>query len=321
MAIFAFIWHTILITPQVLIRFIPYLLVYGLLAVGIMQSTENIYVIAIVMFVLNTYGIAMLFLLGIRAGLVAVKATTPAVAGGMLNSATRILFFHMLLQLVLVVILLALIYALFIFVLGPSMAPDAMREFELLATLTEQDRGFSGFTADAMAQLTLPATIAGGLYVIGLGGIIAVFGIPMAAVAANAVHHSPKNDMIMGMGRYWLPQAMIYWLFNLPPFLLLMNISPDQLLFLANFSAPQLTGMVIGIYVFQVFATCASYSAMAIGYALLKDETARIRAAESRPEFDYEAERENLKSLRAQRTSGRSGASVYDPVSAGSSDT
>ena len=33
--------------------------------------------------------------------LIAVKATTPAVAGGILNSATRILFFHMLMQLML----------------------------------------------------------------------------------------------------------------------------------------------------------------------------------------------------------------------------
>ena len=313
MSIFAFIWHTLLITPQVMIRYLPYLLIYGLIVVGIQQSTENVYVIGIVMFLMNTYGIALLFTLGIRGALIAVRATQPAVAGGILNATTRILFFHMLLQLLLLVIWVAVLYALFAFVLGPNMAPTAMGEFDLMGILAEQGRNFSGFSDAAVAEMRTVTMIIGALYVIGLGGIIAIFGVPMAAVAANAVQHSPKNDMIFGMGRFWLSQAVVYWMFNLPPVLFLATVSPDQLLYLAGLSAPTMTAVAIAAYVFMVFAGCASYSAMAIGYELLKTELAVERRAQAVPDLDYDAERETLKSLRAKRTAERSGAALYDP--------
>lgn len=310
MSFFAFIAGSLALSVPVFLRYLPILVVYVLAWAGLITATENIYVIALIGFLLGTFGVAFLFVNGIRGGLQVLRATTAPTASGLMNATTRVLFFHCLLQLMLSIVLIVILNLVMLTVVIPATMPDLAPILEKVFS-SQALEGFAMITPEIEAQLRTPYLIYSILIAAVMGGVIGVFGVPMAAVAANAVQHSPQNDMIYGMTEFWPHQMLLYVIAQLPVILVNAYLLPVGGADEFNLSALPIALIMSWIYL--VYAPSISWAGMALAYKTVRDDRYRQRQAESRPEIDYEAERENLRSLRRVRTEDKKLAGMYDP--------
>ncbi len=315
MSIFAFIPQAFALSLQVFLRYLPILAMYILFWVALFLTTSNPWVIGLIGFILGTYGTAFLFVTGIRAGLMSLKATTAPTASGLLDTTTRVLFFHCLLQLLVGIVLMAIVMSAIYFVLFPILAPEAHAWVELVRNA--EDPNLIAPMSDAIAdQMRLPFMIASIAYTFVIGALLGIFGVPMAAVSANAVQHSPQNDMIFGMGQYFFSQMLLYVIAQAIPLVILALFAPASMLFPTDAALETVGLLIICIGLYGLYSPAISWAGMALGYKLHRDEIARQRKAEAMPEIDYEAERNNLRTLRAQRAVESAGATMYDPRAA-----
>ena len=322
MGFFEFITRALALSPFVFLRYLPALITFGLILVGIILSTDNIWVIGLVGFIMGTFGTAFLVVWGIRGGLGAIGATAAGTADGYMSVVPRTLFVHLLLQLIFAVAISAVAYFVVSTFVLPVVAPGVVENYWAVLTALQSGEQsqidgiaplIAGFEADpGPLRLTL-AILNGGLYLV-FGICVGVFGVPMAALSANAVQYSPQNDMIFGLARYFPHQFTLYLIAFALPVTLIALFGPIGLQFDAftgGLSQPILAG-VLGVYF--LFAPCISYAGMALGYQQVREKVADERRAQSTPVIDRDAERKNLASLRKVRTEGRTGAKVYDPV-------
>ena len=101
-----------------------------------------------------------------------------------------------------------------------------------------------------------------------------------------------------------------------PPLVILALFAPASMLFPTDAALETVGLLIICIGLYGLYSPAISWAGMALGYKLHRDEIARQRKAEAMPEIDYEAERNNLRTLRAQRAVESAGATMYDPRAA-----
>ncbi|NNU79705.1 hypothetical protein HMH01_04545 [Halovulum dunhuangense] len=318
MSIPAFILRALLISPIVFARYLPILLIFVLVVVGLFLATSNIWVIGMIVLILSTMGTSFLILNGIRAGLMTIRATTAPTAGGLLRATGRMLMTHLLVQLIMSIVLGAIVYYVAFTVVIPAAVPGAenvIRPF--IAALVTFD---SGAMAELMPQMEQIAVEADRLVVPGIvinvmmasiGALcVAIFGVPMAALAATAVHYAPEHDLIYGMGRYGVHQFLLYMLAVALPGALWILMAPGLALGFEGEPSLVLAGAVA---LWSIYAPCISYGGMAIAYEGVRNRLAAERRAMSVPDIDYEAEREQVRNLRQTRNPGADVHRVYDP--------
>lgn len=325
MSFFSFVLRAYALSPFVFLRYLPALITFSLILVGIILSTNNIWVIGLVCFIMGTFGAAFMVLNGIRAGLGTIGATEAGTAEGYMHVIPRLLFAHLLLQFIFAMMIAGIAYLIIDATLLSTVAPGVFAEYREVfgayqsgkaSAIANVEPLIAGFEADPGPFRLVALVINGGLYVI-FAICVGVFGVPMAALSANAVQYTPRNDLIYGLGRYFPHQFVLYLLAMALPVVLITLLLPvryqfDMLVGGTGSGVSPVVSIVIGIYF--LYAPCISYAGMAIGYERVRGRVMQARQAESRPQYDMVAERENLSSLRKQRTAGRSGANVYDPV-------
>ncbi len=318
MSIPVFVLRALWITPQVMLRFLPVLAVYVLISVGLFFATENPYVIGLTMFLLGTFGYAFLVVQGLRAALQALKLTDAPTASGLMAASARMLFVYFLLQLLLLLLFGAIIGAIFYYIVIPVMDPAAAETLRMMVegrTVGANGPPASFVLSQLQAQGSTAIILLNFAFTLLLGVIMAVFGVPMAAISANAVQYSPNHDLIYGLGRYVPHQVLLYLLLVALPSAFLGHL-PAQIIMTAE---PSLTtlGVVAAIaLVYSLFAVCLPWTGMALAYGQVRDKVRRERQAEKVPEIDFEAARADLRSLRQGRTAERSGTKMYDPLAA-----
>ncbi|MEM8871894.1 MAG: hypothetical protein AAGE38_15940 [Pseudomonadota bacterium] len=325
MSFLAFILRAYALSPFVFLRYLPALAIYIILYAGVVLSTDNIWVIGMLAFLLSTFGVAFLVVAGIRGALMSARLTTAPTAEGYVHVVPRLLFMHLLTQFILAIVLGALAY---FALMGLVLSPEAGDVIAALRTV----QGAAGVeTAAGRDELEAAALYLEGnadlvsstfmafnwaLYVI-FGICVGIFGVPMAALSANAVQYSPGNDMIYGITRYFPHQFVLYLLATALPVMLVTSFfQADTMAALTSGGTDLATtsGLLIAFGLYMLYAPCISFAGMAIGYEKVRDELTRSREAERKPEIDYEAEREHLRMLRQGRKSEASGATLYDPV-------
>lgn len=305
-----------------MLRFLPVLIAYVMISVGLFFTTDNPWVIGMILFLLGTFGYAFTVVQGLRAALQALKLTSAPTVGGLMNATARMLFVFFLLQLLMLFLFGGILLALFYYVIFPAIDPEMVT---FLRMMFEMDTfGATALSPDGSPQNSeqmLAALEAQGspafmllnfsMYLL-LGIVMAIFGVPMAAVSANAVQYSPNHDLIYGMARYVPHQVLLYMLLVAAPAALFGHLPMEMLLTME----PNLTtlGIIAGFgALYGLFAMCLPWSGMALAYGKVRERVQRERQAEQAPEIDYEAARADLRSLRQNRTSERSGATMYDP--------
>ncbi|MEM8656533.1 MAG: hypothetical protein AAGF22_00440 [Pseudomonadota bacterium] len=322
MSFFAFILRAYALSPSVFLRYLPALVIYMILVGAVVASTDNIWVIGLLGFLLSTFGVAFLVVAGIRGALMAGRLTSAPTAEGYMQVVPRLLFAHLLTQFLLAIILGAGVYVLVTTFFLPPEAREIVTALRgLYSASGEAD---PAILAEELAVLennpelfaTTLLALNVGMYLV-FGICIGIFGVPMAALSANAVQYSPGNDLIYGITRYFPHQVVLYMLGTAAPVLAFnWYMPPEKITELVIGSTDPLAASmpIIAFGVYILYAPCISYAGMALGYAGVRENMARSRESERRPEVDYEAERENLRALRQTRKSAGTGATVYDPV-------
>ncbi len=311
-----FCTHALAVTPQTMLRFLPVLIVYVLACASVFLVSDNIYVVYLLSFLLATFGYGFLLVQGLRAALQSLRVTAAPTAGGLLNATTRMVFIYGLAQILLLAFFGTLVTLGFYHVVFPAMEPGAA------ATLDAIFSG-DGTAGEAQAQRLLLSLQAAGspavmlfnfvlTMILGLG--MALFGVPMAAVSANAVQHSPGHDPIYGLGRYMPHQMALYTVFVAVPSTLFGAV-PAQLA-LSGAGGAAMGAALAVVLGYSLFAMCLPWAAMGVAYGRVRARLARERQAEAMPEIDYEAERARLRELRQTRTMGARSSTVYDPLAA-----
>lgn len=303
MSFIGFIAKSFALSIPTFIRLAPVLLVFSLLTVGVFAASEDPLVHKIAAFILGTLGWSFLYLMGLRAGLNALKVTSPAHLDGVINNTAKLTFIHMLVQLLLILVVTGMVYVLITRVM---LSPDIAARWAVEGSLFN-DPGL-------IDEMRGPLTI---VYMVALiAGITctSLFGIPMAATAANAAEYSPKNDLIFGFGSFFFPQFVLSAIAVFLPGMLLSFFGAPLAGWFASGSFGSLAiGLIVLISVFVLISWCIPMSGMALGYKLTRERVVEERDSRSTPVFDHQEERENLKSLRAQRQKGAKGTSVYNP--------
>ena len=323
MSIPVFILRAFWITPQVMLRFLPVLIAYVMISVGLFFTTDNPWVIGLILFMLGTLGYAFLVVQGLRAALQALKLTSAPTASGLLRSSGRMLFVFFLLQLLMLLLFGGILLALFYYVIFPAIDPALVDYLHLLVEIETSSPGTLGpegaLQQAEQVQAMLDAQTSTGIMLLNfsmyllLGFVMALFGVPMAAVAANAVQYSPNHDLIYGLGRYMPHQVLLYMLLVALPSALFGHLPMEMLLTMAEPNLATLATLGGVVLLYGLFAMCLPWSGMALAYGQVREKVKRERQAEVRPEIDYEAARADLRSLRQTRTSERSGTTMYDP--------
>ncbi|MEM8789335.1 MAG: hypothetical protein AAGE76_13840 [Pseudomonadota bacterium] len=313
------ILRAISISPMVFLRYLPVLVIYILLAVGIFYSTSNLIVWGMLFFLMSTIGTTFLFLTGVRAALMVVGATTSPTVEGLTRVTVRSLFLHMLPQFILVILLSAIWGIVHRSVVLPMALPGAADVFGAYTAMasaffsaeSQETFGVALAATDPMQlQLAAALFVFGALLIVGFS--IGIFGVPMAALAANAVQYSPGNDPIYGIGKYLLPQMVLYLMTTAAPTVLFAMTAPVAVL-VGGVDAG-LTISAVLLVVFVAYAPCISYAGMALGYDAVRRQIQAELRAQRAPIVDMEQERETLKELRQMRKKEASGTKMYDPV-------
>ncbi|WP_112321244.1 hypothetical protein [Oceanibium sediminis] len=320
MSYVGFILKAFALSPFVFFRYVPIVAILAFIVYGLFVTTDNPWVVGMILFLVGTVGTTFLFVNGMRAGLMVIRATTPPTAEGLLNVTIKMMFTHMILQLVLVIVLTAGMYwVATTFILSDAAAAAA-------GTLSSFYSATASFDSEAI-ELLLPQlqelienpaplreaafVLTTGYYLM-LGIGISLMGIPMSAFAANAVQYSPQNDLIFGIGRYFPHQYTVWVLASVVPVALYMRMAPPEII-AGVAESSSLTTLDIAFLVWAIYAPCVSYAAMALGYREIREKVKRWTEAERVPEINYEEERERVRSLRQARRSGASGTVLYDP--------
>ncbi|MSU88540.1 hypothetical protein GE300_02765 [Rhodobacteraceae bacterium 2CG4] len=317
MSIPAFMLRAFWITPQVMLRFLPVLVCYILISVGLFFATDNPWVIGLILFLLGTFGYAFVVVQGLRAALQALKLTAAPTASGLMTATARMLFVYFLLQLLLLLLFGSIIGAVFYFIVIPAMDPAAA---EVLRALVEARSAGAGAPPASFVLNQLQAEGSTAIMLLNLaftlllGVVMAVFGAPMAAIAANAVQYSPNHDLIYGLGRYVPHQVLLYLLLVALPSAFFGHL-PAKMMLTMEPSWTSMGALAAIVLVYSLFAVCLPWSGMALAYGEVREKIRRQRQAEKMPEIDYEAARADLRSLRQTRTADRSGTTLYDPLS------
>jgi|GEM_PF-6145118 len=322
MSYIGFISRALAISPNVFLRYIPIAFIFGLVVFGLFQMTDNIYVIVMMGFILSTVGQTFLYITGVRGALQTIKATDAPTIDALMKVTFKLMFTLMLVMLLMVISFSAVFF--FIssqFFLDPTsaQAADALRtlisaassfdgeELVQAAFVLNEMSDSPGALRSALLTMTLSYQLATGI-------TISLFGIPLAAMSANAVHKSPGNDLIYGIGRYFPHQLTLYVLATMVPTYLMLSIIPPQA-FLPSVgaeAAPVASGLVV-LSLWYLFAPCVSFAGMAIGYELIRKKVWNLLQQERVPIIDYEAERENVRALRSLRKEKSSESTFYDP--------
>ena len=298
-----FIAQSISLSVPLFIRFVPVLIVFAIFSVGLFAATDQELVHYITVFFLGTVGWSYLYLIGLRAGLSALRETTPANLDGIINNTAKLMFIHMLTQALIIAVVSGLAY--FLFLKGP---------IEFAAAMAQASDGAASAQLPLLEAHHGPVMI---VYVITfLTGITctSLFGIPMASTAANAAEYSPKNDLIFGFGAYFLPQFVLSLIAVFLPMLVYFFFAPSLMAWIEGGTLGSLAIGVSALVLFSFYASwCIPMAGMALGYKQCREDVREARKAEVTPVYNVEEERENLRSLRAQRQSGSSGTKAYDP--------
>ena len=334
MSFVGFVLRQLYFTPQVMLRVLPIVFLYGFSLVAIVLSTNNIIVIWMLSFMVGTFGTAFLYVSGLRAGLQAMRLTTAPSVDGLMWATTLMLFFYCVVHLILLISVSAVIFAIAVFVVSPELGPWLMLFYAEQSQSGVQSGLPSVTGADGAASLAPPPNIILSIGILNflmycvLGTVMAFFGAPMAATAANAVDHSPKNDMIFGFGRYVPQQLASFMLFVALPTAAFSTLSqtvmPELIVGWAADSTADggaigagdvvpwiLAGVLFLIYV--LFSMCLPWSGMALAYGLVQDELREERKRERVPVIDYDAEREVVRNLRRDRANTAAITKTYDP--------
>lgn len=315
---FGLILRALALTPIVFLRYLPVLAMYLLIFVGLWLSTDNRWVLNILSFLMLTIGLTFVWLTGMRAALMAIRATTAPTAEKLLQSTLRMMFAHMLPQLLIIFALTAAFYMLAERMLFPPMLQDMPNIIlETIGALRSDDAQDLEAYATLMASLDpaairLQAALSALCFHLAVALALGIFGVPMTATAANAVQYSPGNDLIFGIGRFFPHQVIVYLLATALPVVALAMTMPAEMFTGAGLFEPN--AWTVGFAVVLFVSPCASFAAMALGYDAIRARLARMRQAEKVPELDYAAERENLKALRRVRAVEQAHATTYDPV-------
>lgn len=313
MSILGFTLRALALSPQVFLRYLPALVIYLLLVVGLFLSTDNPWVIGMILVIMGTYGASFLIVTGIRAGLMSARATTAPTVEGLMKVSGRLMVTHLLLQVILVASLTLLVAFIFYRLILPEMAPAAITMYEALRAEVPPPPETLPDPVLLAESLRLPMllfNIAMGV----IGGLcIGIFGVPMAAMAANAVQYSPQHDVIYGLGRYFPHQMFLYLVALALPSALFALYAPASTMLPEDFSFQALGVIAIGSAVYSVYAPAIVFAGMALSYKQVRSRVEAAVKAERVPDIDYDAERENLRSLRLERADERSVTTTYDP--------
>ncbi|QHQ33790.1 hypothetical protein [Algicella marina] len=326
MSLFAFIGRGLVLAIWIALRLLPVAALVLAIFLAMIFATQNYYVVVMVSFAFGVFGTTFLYLNGIRAGLMARKVTSPPTANGLMMGTIKLLFVHFLAQLLVLILLYALLTTVFQYLLLPAMVPGWNEQVAdifgsdsavgFLATLGLLGDPFSDvFGANAM--------IAPGLifYVLAtlLSGIcVAIFGVPMAGVGANAVQRGPNHDLVFGLGNSFLSILALYFVGVTLPSAAMMAAYPMWLGMLSE-SAGNLTFFIaalVAICAASYYMYCIPFAAMALAYEQATENRRREikleQAPISSPE-DFQEHQASVRSLRQQRQSGSAARSVYVP--------
>jgi len=315
MSIPVFILRSLKLSVPVFLRFLPFLVLSVLTVVGLFLSTQNIIVLAMILFILLTYGLSLLMVITIRGGLVVLGATTPPTAEGLLIAALRMLIFHILLPVLIGIFFVILISVAFYFVIQTVNGPEVVAE--LRAVLSERDPAARVAALPETLELferiwgvVLAYTIS--FYLVG-ALIIGLIGVPMAAVSANAVRQSPKHDLLYGAGHNLPHQMVLNLLVVALPQITLSVLRPEY--YLGGGAALTENDLILalGIVFWTIYGQCITAAGMALSYDDLRSRKAQARAEAVRPIVDTATEQQSLRSLRQERTPDANRAAVYDP--------
>lgn len=317
MSIPVFIIHALALSPQVFLRFLPALAALTVIVVGLFLSTDNPYVIGMLLLVLGTVGTSFLVLTGLRAGLMAVRATRAPTVELLMRYTIRLMISHLLVQLILYGTLVMTAGWVFYHFVLPDAAPQALTLFEALRADTPPDPATLPDPQVVAASLRQPLALFS--LVIGVIGAfcVALFGVPMAAMAANAVQYSPQHDLIFGIGRYFPHLFLLYLLamavpgavyaLYAPPTALVPEAMPQEI------SLGAVGALAIGAALYSVFAPAIVFAGMGLAYKHVRHRVEHELMNERVPVIDRDAEREKLRDLRQVRKAERKLATVYDP--------
>ncbi len=322
MDIFSFIARSLVLAIWVSFRLLPIaIFVYAIIGVLIF-ATDNAIVIGMIIVLLGTFGTTFIYLTGIRAGLMSLRATTPPTANGLFGATVKLFFVHLLLQLLMMIVLYAVVIAFFHFVLMPAWFPEVQ---ETVAGVPGLPGGVGmmltvGMLSSPFADLAGVGSLVGPsflfLTVLSIcGGIcLGVFGVPMAGLAANAVQHSPRNDLVFGMGSHFLHQFTLYFIAVALPSMALYAGYPAYIAMMLDApSLPFIIGSLIGVVAISFYIYCIPFAGMALAYRGTREAQAAERQFEAAPVVDVVEQEASVRSLRQQRQSGSGGASVYVP--------
>ncbi len=300
----AFIAKSLGISFGVYMRFVPLYLFALFFFVALFLTTSQYLVHMIILFFALTVGWTYLYLMLLRGGLYALKATTPANVDGTMVGVVKLMFVHFLAQLLLVSVVVAGTY-LFLYKFSlPQLAPAAYQAMQEGASIYSPE--VMGETGTVYFIFQLIGTVA---------AITAtsLFGAPMAAVAANTAEISPNVDIITGFGRYFPHQFTLSLISVVAPAALLGLMMPTLIenALTASTGAIVITVVVI-LLIWGYLCWAIPVSGMALAFKLVRDEMAIEREMEAHPVFDKEEHKQSLREMRAQRQGGKTN-SVYDP--------
>lgn len=306
MLFFEFMSRSFAISFSVLIRFLPILILYVMLVVGIILSTDNIYVYYLLGFIASTVGTTFLYVMGLRAGLSAIGETTSAHVDGLVSSTMKLMVVHFLIQALVILVLAAFIWIGLVFMFAPE-APTAINP--------ETGKPLGWFVSTHLEAVPSVVTIFAVSVTIIASAVTSFFGVPMAATAANAAEYSPKNDLIFGLGSFFVPQFILALIMVVLPvfvFSVLGNIFTTNIAD-ASVGAQIIAASFVGIL--MVYFYCIPLGGMAIAYGEARKLATQARKSVHRPQVNVEEQREDLRSLRQNRQNNRKTAPNYDPKS------
>ena len=312
----------------VMLRTLPVLILTLIALSAPIFAIQHIAVVYTVIFIGLTIGLAYIFVTMLRAGLASMRATDTPTFDGLVKATLRMFFVFFIVQFIFFVTLQGAVVAYYFYVLLPSAVPEAWNAFDpeayglpqwgwlkLVLFLTTDEFFFRPpevvFLGTVFTLLTAV-----------IGAIIAgLFGVPMAAASANAVQHSPQNDLIFGFGSHFFSIAILQLICGGLAALVGQSQQLQTLLLDPSRPAASIALITVAVLFAYFYLMSVPIAAMALGYKRHRQAIADARAAEISPIFDPEEHKEEVKNLRRARQSAASGTAVYVPKRQGSEES
>ncbi len=310
MGLGTFILRAFMLTPFVFLRMLPVTIAYIIIFGAIILSLAKIWFLLII----PPFGLGFLLLIILmfafyeiqllRAGLASLGRYAAPTPEKLMSVSLRQFFFYRLgmglISLSLVAIPLCIYFAL------------------RKGGIIEGFKGLFETTGDASFAVE---SIAVAIFLVGIPWYIVtllldcLFSVPMAANAARASKASPNYDPLFGLGRQFLPVFCTIIAAILFPFLYSVVVQPFAALTDMEDPSQALQIFTIGTVIYLVISFLlifVPYTAKSLAFVLTVDENAQTAKENLAPIFDMEEERQNISSMRRQRTKGASGVKVYD---------